>query len=158
VLRTYLLAALANVVLACYANPVPAFAAPTLGATPGVTTPVPGAATAAPAMLTPPPVVPAPLAIDARYLTAKRTPSGYTLSGQALTKDACQAARFERVVENVFPPAFALKAFRRPGTMGLMCIMRLTWVTVPPLLVASKYPPKWVTVRTQKRAIRVSLK
>jgi len=134
--------------------------------------------TAGPAMLTPPPrenapaqfPIPARLetppprpttlgpALDGRYLRARRTPTGYTLSGQALAKDACQAARFDRVMGTIFPPEFTLGQFRRPGTLGLLCIQRLTWVTVPPLMVASQYPPNWITVRTQKHSYRVSIR
>jgi hypothetical protein len=158
--RSHVIAALASAILLVSANTSATSAAPTLTtAGPAIATPSPGLSSAPPVLMTAAPVVPtAAMAIDGRYLVARRTTAGYTLGGQALTKDACQAARFDRIVGNIFPPAFMLGQFRRPGTMGLMCIQRLTWVTASPLAVASKYPPKWVTVRTQKRAIRVPVK
>lgn len=147
----------------------------TMAATIGGLNAAPTLATAGPAMMTPPPrttappqfaipvrlgtaaplVMPATPALDGRYLRARRTASGYTLTGQALAKDACQGARFDRVLGNLFPPEFYLNQSRRPGTMGLMCVQRLTWVTVAPLMVASKARPNWVTVRTKKKAYRV---
>ncbi len=95
------------------------------------------------------------LALDARYLRAHRTRTGYTLTGQALVKDACQAARFDRFLGNIFPPQFDLNQFRRTGTMNLLCIQRLTWVTAAPRAVTSSAPPRFVTVRTAKGSVRV---
>jgi len=98
------------------------------------------------------------LALDARALRARRTGSGYTLTGQALVRDACTAARFDRFLGNIFPPQFNLDQFRRPGTLGLLCIQRLTWVTAAPQSVVSAAPPHWVTVRTQKGFQRVPVR
>ena len=98
------------------------------------------------------------LALDARYLRARRTATGYTLTGQALVRDACTAARFDRLLGNIFPPLFNLDQFRRPGTMGLLCIQRLTWVNATPQTVVSAAPPRWVTVRTQKGSQRVPVR
>lgn len=165
--RFHIIATIASVVLLGSA----------MAATTGGVNAAPTLVTAGPAMMTPPPKTTAPPqfpiperlvtppprpttvgpALDARYLRARRTASGYTLSGQALVKDACQAAHFDRVMGNIFPPAFTLGQSRRPGTMGLMCIQRLTWVTVSSLAVASQYPPKYVTVQTQKHTYRVSI-
>jgi hypothetical protein len=97
------------------------------------------------------------LALDARRLRARRTASGYTLTGQALVKDACQAARFDPSLLTIFPPQLNLVQFRRPGTMGMLCIMRLTWVTAQPRMVTSTHPPAYVTVRTKKGVTRVPI-
>ena len=106
-----------------------------------------------------PTVVPAGrLALDARSLRAHRTPAGYTLTGQALVNDACQAARFDQFLGNIFPPLFNVNQFRRPGTMGLLCIQRLTWVTVQSKAVTSAAPPRYVTVHTQKASVRVPVR
>ncbi len=99
----------------------------------------------------------APLALDARYLHGARTPGGYRLTGQALVKDACTASKFAQFLGNIFPPQFNLVQYRRPGTMGLFCIQRLTWVTALPLNVTSVHPPRYITVRTQKGITRVPL-
>jgi hypothetical protein len=99
-----------------------------------------------------------PLALDARSLRGARTPAGYRLTGQALVKDACTAARFARFVGNIFPPQFDIVQYRRPGTMGLMCIQRLTWVAAIPLNVTSAAPPRYVTARTQKGITRVPIR
>jgi hypothetical protein len=112
------------------------------------TTPAPGGAILQP-------VTAAALALDARYLRARRTATGYTLTGQALVSDACQAARFDRFLGTIFPPLYNLDQFRRPGTMGLLCVMRLTWVTTPPKVVTSAAPPRYVTVHTRKGSVRV---
>jgi hypothetical protein len=98
------------------------------------------------------------LALDARSLRARRTPTGYTLTGQALAKDACQAARFDQFLGNIFPPLFNLNQFRRPGTMGMLCIQRLTWVTAQPNAVTSAAPPRYVTVHTRKASVRVPVR
>ncbi|MBV8299066.1 MAG: hypothetical protein JO083_05940 [Candidatus Eremiobacteraeota bacterium] len=98
------------------------------------------------------------LALDARALRVRRTATGYTLTGQALVRDACTAARFDRVLGTIFPPQFNLDQFRRPGTLGLLCIQRLTWVTAAPKSVVSAAPPHWVTVRTQKGFLRVPVR
>jgi hypothetical protein len=100
----------------------------------------------------------APLAHDARALRGKRTATGYTLTGQALVNDACQAARFDPSLLTIFPPQFNLVQFRRPGTMGLLCAMRLTWVTATPRAVTSQHPPAYITVRTQARTYRVPIR
>ena len=99
-----------------------------------------------------------PLAHDARALRAKRTATGYALTGQALVNDACQAARFDPSLLTIFPPQFNLVQFRRPGTMGLLCAMRLTWVTATPRTVTSQHPPAYITVRTQARTYRVPIR
>ena len=98
-----------------------------------------------------------PLALDARYLRGTRTATGYRLTGQAQVKDACTAARFSQFLGNIFPPQFNLVQYRRPGTLGLLCIMHLTWVTAQPLNVTSAAPPRYVTVRTQKGFTRVPI-
>jgi hypothetical protein len=86
---------------------------------------------------------------------ARRTKTGYTLTGQALVNDACQAARFDRFLGDVFPPQFDLTQFRRPGTQGMFCIQRLTWVTPTPKVVTSAAPPRYVNLRTKKGFTRV---
>jgi len=98
-----------------------------------------------------------PVALDARSLRGTRTTSGYRLAGQALVKDACTAARFVQFMGNVFPPFFNVVQYRRPGTMGMLCIQRLTRVTIQPLNVTSAAPPRWVTVHTQKGSARVQI-
>jgi hypothetical protein len=98
------------------------------------------------------------LALDARSLRAHRTMTGYTLTGQALVKDACQAARFDQFLGNIFPPLFNLNQFRRPGTMGMLCVQRLTWVTAQPKAVTSAAPPRYVTVHTLKASVRVPVR
>ena len=100
----------------------------------------------------------ASLALDARGLRARRTATGYTLTGQALVRDACTAARFDRLLGNIFPPQFNLNQFRRPGTLGLLCIQRLTWVNATPKSVVSAAPPRYVSVRTQKGVTRVPVR
>ena len=96
-----------------------------------------------------------PVALDARSLRGTRTRSGYRLTGQALVKDACTAARFTQVLGNVFPPSFNVTQYRPPGTMGRLCIQRLTWVTIAPLDTTTAAPPPFVTVHTQKGSTRV---
>ena len=104
------------------------------------------------------PVAPVgPLALNARYLRGSRPPNGYRLTGQALVKDACTAARFTRFLGNIFPPLFNVVQYRRPGTAGLLCIQRLTWVTIQPLTVTSAAPPRWVTAHTRKGSVRVPI-
>ncbi|HEY0614479.1 MAG TPA: hypothetical protein VGC96_07550 [Candidatus Elarobacter sp.] len=103
----------------------------------------------------PPPAV--PLALDARGLRGARTLTGYRLTGQALVKDACTAAKFQRFLGTVFPPRFDVVQYRRPGTMGLLCIQRLTWVTAQPLSLTSAAPPRYITARTQTGDTRVPL-
>ena len=98
------------------------------------------------------------LALDARQLRARRTAAGYTLTGQAQVKDACQAARFDPSLLTIFPPQFNLVQFRRPGTMAMLCIQRLIWVTAQPRIVTSAKPPAFVTVRTQKGVTRVPIR
>lgn len=101
------------------------------------------------------PAPPGTLALDTRALRAQRTSTGYTLTGQAQVNDACQAARFDRFLGNIFPPQFDLTEFRRHGTENLMCMQRLTWVTVRPQIVTSAAPPRYVTVRTKRGMARV---
>ncbi|HEY0395212.1 MAG TPA: hypothetical protein VGD01_12020 [Candidatus Elarobacter sp.] len=98
-----------------------------------------------------------PLALDARYLRGTRTASGYRLTGQAEVNDACMAARFSQFLGNIFPPQFNVVQYRRPDRMGMLCIQRLAWVTVPPLNVTSAAPPRYVTIRTQKGYTRVPI-
>lgn len=98
------------------------------------------------------------LALDARSLRARRTRSGYTLTGQALVNDACQAARFDPSLLTIYPPQYNLDQFRRPDRMGMLCIQRLTWVTAMPRTVKSTKPPAYITVRTKKGATRVYIR
>ena len=98
-----------------------------------------------------------PIALAARYLRGARTTNGYRLTGQALVKDACTAARFTQFLGNIFPPLFNVAQYRRPGTAGLLCIQRLTWVTIQPLGVTSAAPPRYVTVHAQKGSTRVPI-
>ncbi len=100
---------------------------------------------------------PEPIALAARYLRGARTAGGYRLTGQALVKDACTAARFTQFLGNIFPPLFNVVQYRRPGTMGLLCIQRLTWVTIQPLTMTSAAPPRYVTVHAQKGSTRVPI-
>lgn len=101
------------------------------------------------------PAAPGTLALDTRALRAQRTSTGYTLTGQAQVNNACQAARFDRSLGNMFPPQFDLTQFRRPGTQNLMCGPRLTWVTITPQIVTSAAPPRYVIVRTKQGMARV---
>jgi len=141
-----LIAALAGV--AFFLSATAASAQTTMAPTPG---PVIGP-TAAPV-----PVPAGPNAFDARSLRGSRTGNGYRLTGQALVQDACTAARFMRFLGDIFPPLFNVVQYRRPGTQGLFCIQRLTWVTIQPLSVGSAAPPRYVTVHTQKGSTRVAL-
>jgi hypothetical protein len=118
----------------------------------GMMTPAPGGAMGGTA-----PGVLGMLAIDARSLHARRTRTGYTLTGQAQVKDACQAARFDPSLLTIYPPQFNLDQFRSPSKMGMMCVQRLIWVTAQPRVVTSSKPPAYVTVRTQKRVIHVPI-
>jgi hypothetical protein len=129
-------------------------------------TPVAGATKAPGGMMTPAPGgamggttpgVLGVLALDARSLHARRTRTGYTLTGEALVNDACQAARFDPSLLTIFPPQFNLDQFRRPDRRGMLCIQRLMWVTAQPRVVTSTKPPAYVTVRTKKRVIRVAI-
>ena len=97
------------------------------------------------------------LALDARPCAPARA-AGYTLTGQALVKDPCQAARFDPSLLTIYPPQYNLDQFRVPGSMGMLCIQRLTWVTATPRMVSSTNPPAYVTVRTKKGATRVSIR
>jgi hypothetical protein len=120
----------------------------------------PSASTNAP-MAHPPATMPmppgGPVALDARHLRGTRTGHGYRLTGQALVKDACTAARFAQLLGNIFPPFYNVVQYRRPGTLGLLCIQRLTWVAIAPLTVTSAAPPRYVSVRTQKGVVRVPI-
>jgi hypothetical protein len=104
------------------------------------------------------PAVLGTLALDARSLRARRTRSGYTLTGQALVNDPCQAARFDPSLLTIYPPQYNLDQFRKPGSMGKLCIQRLAWVTAMPRTVSSMKPPAYVTVRTKKGTTRVSIR
>jgi hypothetical protein len=121
----------------------------------GTTTPtmMPPVHTMAPMM-----IAPSTLALDARYLRGTRTPKGYVLTGQAEVRDACTAAKFQRLLGNVFPPFYNVMQYRRPGTMNLLCIQRLTWVTIAPLNVASLARPRYVNVHTAKGTTRVPIR
>jgi len=90
-------------------------------------------------------------------LRGTRSRGGYRLTGQALVKDACTVARFTQFLGNIFPPLFNVVQYRRPGTMGMLCIQRLTWVTIQPLTMTSAAPPRYVTVHTQKASTRVPI-
>jgi hypothetical protein len=160
-----LTAALAGVAffLAATAASAQTTMAPTPGPAIGPTAapvPVP-AGGAMPTSATPRPMmIPLPtgqLALDARALRGTRTPTGYRLTGQALVKDACTAAKFTQFLGNIFPPLFNVVQYRRPGTMGMLCIQRLTWVTIQPLASTSAAPPRYVTVHTQKGSTRVPI-
>ena len=165
-MRVRLIAALGSVafLLSAAAAAAQTTMAPTPGPVIGPTAapvPVP-VGSAAPTAGTPRPItIPAPaggpLALDARYLRGARTVTGYRLTGQALVKDACTAARFSRLLGNVFPPFYNVVQYRRPGTLGLLCIPRLTWVTIAALNVTSTAPPRYVTVHTQKGSTRVPI-
>jgi len=105
------------------------------------------------------PVPRSALALDARALRGTRTATGYRLTGQAEVRDACTAAKFQRLLGNIFPPFFNVVQYRRPGTMGLLCIQRLTWVTIAPLNVTSAAPPHLgVSVHTAKGTTRVPIR
>ena len=98
-----------------------------------------------------------PLALGARSLRGARTSAGFRLTGQALVKDACSAARFAQFLGNIFPPQFDVRQFRRPGTLGLLCAPHPTWVTIQPINVNSAAPPRYVSVRTTKGITRVPI-
>ena len=124
-------------------------------------TPAPGSAmTPAPggAMKGTTPGVLGVLALDARGLRARRTATGYVLTGEALVNDPCQAARFDPSLLTIYPPQFNLDQFRRPDRMGFMCIQKLAWVTAPPRTVTSAKPPAYITVRTKAGMTRVPIR
>jgi hypothetical protein len=116
--------------------------------------------TPAPMVMTMAPMPPASmtLALDARSLRGARTRSGYGLSGQALVKDACTAARFSPSGLTIFPPQYNIVQYRQPSAMGMMCMPRAVWVTIAPLTVTSAYPPSYVTARTRKGITRVPIR
>lgn len=114
--------------------------------------PAPG--TTAHPLLMPPPT----LALDARSLRGTRTRTGYRLTGQAEVRDACTAAKFQRLLGNIFPPFYNVVQYRRPGTMNLLCIQRLTWVTIAPLNVTATARPRYVNVHTTKGTTRVPVR
>ena len=99
-----------------------------------------------------------PLALNARNLRARRTATGYVLTGQAQVIDACQAARFDPSMLTIYPPQYDLHQFRAPGKMGMLCIQRLMWIAATPRTVPSTKPPAYITVRTQKGATRVPIR
>jgi hypothetical protein len=107
--------------------------------------------TPAPMIMTMAPMPAGAPALDARSLRARRTAKGFTLTGQAEVKDACQAARFDIFEGTVFPAQFNVTQFRRPGTLGLMCAQRLTWVTVQLRAVRALSTQATVTVHTLRR-------
>jgi hypothetical protein len=98
------------------------------------------------------------LALDARALLGTRTRTGYRLTGQAEVRDACTDAKFQRFLGDIFPPLFSVVQYRRPGTANLLCIQRLTWVTIVPMNVRSAAPPRYVNVRTAKGTTRVPIR
>ena len=120
-------------------------------------TPVAGPTKAPGDLMTPAPGVLGVLALDAHSLRARRTPTGYALTGQALVNDPCYAARFDPSLLTIYPPQLNLDQFRRPDRMGMMCIQTLAWVTVQPRTVTSAKPPPYVTVRTKKGVTRVPI-
>ncbi len=94
------------------------------------------------------------LALDGRNLKVSKTGSGFALSGQALVP-ACQAARF--VLSSMHPLQYDLVQFRRPSTLGTMCVARTDWATAAPLTIASDTIPASVIVRTQKTPYTLSV-
>jgi hypothetical protein len=158
-MRVRLIAALASVAVSISA--APASGQTTMAPTPGPVVGPTAAPPPVPATSRPPATMPmpagGPVALDARSLRGTRTSGGYRLTGQALVMDACTAARFTQLLGNIFPPFFNVTQYRRPGTMGLLCIQRLTWVTIAPLNVTSAAPPRYVTVHTQKGSTRVPI-
>jgi hypothetical protein len=157
-MNTRALAALASVAFfAGGGGAAPAQTASPASAPPMVMTMAPMPAPSGPAAMRTMPQPAGALALDARALRGSRTTVGYRVTAQALVKDACQAARFTQFMGNIFPPQFNLVQYRRPGTMGMLCIQRLTWVFAQPLNVTSAAPPRWVTVRTQKGFTRVPI-
>jgi hypothetical protein len=117
------------------------------------TTPAPGGA-----MKGTTPGVLGVLALDARGLRARRTATGYVLTGEALVNDPCQAARFDPSLLTIHPPQFNLDQFRRPDRKGFMCIQKLAWVTAPAWTVTIAKPPAYVTVRTKAGVTRVPIR
>jgi len=97
-----------------------------------------------------------PLAFDGSSLKATKTASGFELSGQAYVSDPCHAARF--VLSSMKPLQYDLVQFRRPDKIGMMCIMRLEWVTAAPLAVATDRIPATVLIRTQKNSSSISIR
>ncbi len=170
---THVISALASAALLFGAAPTAASAQtstmpPMQMATPPITAPT--TPTKAPADIATPVAAPTPgtatggtpgvlgaLALDARYLRARRTSTGYTLSGQALVNDACQAARFDPSLLTIYPPQYNLTQFRDPRKKNMMCVQRLIWVTAVPRRVSSTKPPPYITVRTNKGAKRVNI-
>jgi hypothetical protein len=136
--------------------------APPIGATVAplpvlVGTPGPAAATVGPPirLSTPLPTPAGGLALDAGALQITNTSAGYQVTGQAQVNDACMAAHFVRFLGTSVPPHFNVVQYRRAGTMGKLCIQRLTWVTIIPIDVRSRVTPPYVTARTQTRFVRV---
>jgi hypothetical protein len=165
-MRIHLAAALIGAVVLISAAAAPAqtttapTAMPVIGPTAAPTslaTPMPagGMPSAGPRAM---PVPAMSLALDARSLRGTRTTTGYRLTGQAEVKDACTDAKFQWFLGNIFPPLFSVVQYRRPGTAGLLCIPRLTWVTIVPMNVRSAAPPHYVNVRTAKRTARVPIR
>jgi len=142
------------------AMPMPT-SAPTM--MPPVRTMPPMMQTMAPSPSTPMHPLPLPLprpvlAFDARYLRGTRTATGYRLTGQAEVRDACTAAKFQRLLGNIFPPFYNVVQYRRPGTLGLLCIQRLIWVPIAPLNVTATARPRYVNVHTVKGTTRVPIR
>lgn len=115
--------------------------------------PLPGGSTAHPL-----PMPPSTLAFDARYLRGTRTATGYRLTGQAEVRDACTDAKFQRLLGNVFPPFYNVVQYRRPGTLGVLCIQHLVWVPIVPLNVTAPARPRYVNVHTANGTTRVPIR
>jgi len=96
-------------------------------------------------------------ALDVRSLHAKRTPSGYTLTGEALVRDPCEGARFATVREGSSPVTFAVQEFRPAKNADRLCIQRIIWIELAPYAVKRAYPPRWITVRALAKSYRVRI-
>lgn len=161
-----LVAALASaaVFVSAAAAPAQTTTAPTAMPVVGPTTTPNAMPTGTTAPMTPPvrtmsPMMPpSTLALDARSLRGTRTVTGYRLTGQALVRDACTAAKFQRLLGNIFPPFYNVVQYRRPGTMGVLCIQHLMWVTIVPLNVTATARPRYVSVHTAKGTTRVPIR
>jgi hypothetical protein len=104
-----------------------------------------------------PNTIPGSPALNARSLAARRTATGYVLSGQAQVKDGCQAARFDGVSQGAGASSFTLVQYRNPRNVGVMCTQLVRWVTAAPRTVTTAKPPSSITVRTAAGTKRVSV-